>query len=126
MFVQTAYRAELGAGILAAMPLTGQWERTQTPLRVLSAREKRIVYAVAAIATACLAIGLVLIAFQGADPPAKPGCIDAVVPGIMGGGHVEPCGAKATAMCRSQVGHDDNYARPILASCRAQGFLPPG
>lgn len=105
------------------MPLEGHWERTQTPVRQLGQREALIVYVIGALVAASLAVGLYLVLKPESASPVRPGCIDALVPGIMGGGHVDPCGAKAIALCRSQVGHGDAYARPILASCRAQGLL---
>lgn len=108
------------------MPLEGHWERTHTPVRELGIRELRIVYVVGAMVAVCAVIGLILILSPQSEPSVSPGCIDALVPGIMGGGHVDPCGRRAVRLCASQVGHDDAYARPILASCRKQGLLPRG
>ena len=108
------------------MPLAGHWERTHTPVRKLSVRELRIVRVVGAAIALCAVTGLVLIAIPQSSSTPAAGCIDAVVAGVTGGGHVDACGVAAKRMCISQLGHDDNYARPILASCRRQGLLPPG
>jgi len=96
-----------------AMPVEGQWQRANTPLRP---RDKRLLAAVAVIAVVAVAAFAVFLLTHLSSPSAS-GCLEVKVPSTMGGASLKVCGADAHAFCRAQ-GRD---AR-IAAACRRQGF----
>ena len=99
------------------MPLEGHWQRVNTPLRTLTSRERRLVSA-AAVLIAAAAIALVLLAASATTAPPRPGCIDAIVPGAMGGQPIDACGARARRVCRERVGQSDPGSLAVEADCR--------
>jgi len=103
------------------MPMEGHWQRVNTPLRGLSKRERNVAVAALAI-TALAVIVLVLVTAGNTRPPLRPGCISAIVPGIMGGVSVEACGARARDLCATHARLDDPGSRAIEESCRRTGI----
>ncbi|HEX4035206.1 MAG TPA: hypothetical protein VHX66_12260 [Solirubrobacteraceae bacterium] len=104
------------------MPLERHWNRVNTPLRQLTVRERRIVsVALAVLIAATLAI--VLIAIDSSPKPTPAGCIDTIVPGVMGGQPVRGCGAQGRAICLAHRGHSDPGSQAIVADCRRAGLL---
>jgi hypothetical protein len=104
------------------MPLEGHWQRVNTPLRRLTRREHRFaVGGLALVVAATLAI--VLLAVSTSAPRLAPGCIDAIIPGAMGGVPVDACGARARATCRSHANQVDPGSLAIEASCRRAGLV---
>ena len=99
------------------MPLEGHWQRVNTPLRTLTSRERRLVSA-AAVLIAAATIVVVLFAASARTAPSRPGCIDAIVPGAMGGQPVDACGARARAICRQRLGLSDPGSLAVEADCR--------
>lgn len=102
------------------MPLEGQWQRSQTPLRKLTRRERRAALAVLA-ATVIALVGILLFTAGDSRPGPAPGCIETVVAGRVGGEPVNGCGAKARAICARASRFDDPRAEKILDACREAG-----
>jgi len=104
------------------MPLEGHWRRTNTPLRRLTRRERNV--AIAGVAATVAAILALVVATLGDSRPAPdPGCIYAIVPGVMGATPVDACGAQAKNLCARHATLTDPGSRAIQASCRRAGLL---
>jgi hypothetical protein len=103
------------------MPLEGHWNRTNTPLRRLSARERKLVIAGLAVTVAAL-LALLLATAGDSRPAPATGCIRAVVAGRVGGELVHPCGNEARATCARSAGFDSPRSRTIVAACREAGI----
>jgi hypothetical protein len=99
------------------MPLEGHWQRVNTPLRTLTRRERRLVAAAVAVITAAT-IAVVLLAASASTAPPRPGCIDAIVPGAMGGQPIDACGARARSICRERRAQTDPGSLAVEADCR--------
>jgi hypothetical protein len=106
------------------MPLEGHWERTNTPLRRLTRRERRVAIVSAVVVLATVLV-LVLATVGDSRPAPKPGCIYAIVPGVMGATPVDACGAKARQTCEEHADPAlrDPVSRGVRASCRRAGLL---
>lgn len=104
------------------MPLEGHWQRTNTPLRRLTARERNVV--AAGLAVTILAIlAIVLWSGSGDSHPAPAaGCFRAIVSGRTGGEVVKGCGAEAEEICAHTATFDGPRAETVLASCREAGI----
>src|SRR6184192_397944 len=76
------------------MPLEGHWKRTNTPLRRLTRRERRVAI-VSAVLVLATVLALVLATVGDSRPGPKAGCIYAIVPGVMGATPVDACGVQA-------------------------------
>jgi hypothetical protein len=106
------------------MPLEGHWQRTNTPLRKLAARERKVV--AAALAATMVAIAALLLATAGDSRPGPaPGCIETVVAGRVGGEPVNGCGAKAEAICTRATHFEGARPEKILDACREAGIRFP-
>jgi len=99
------------------MPMEGHWQRVNTPLRTMTRRERRVVSA-AAVLIAAAVIAVVLLAASASSAPPRPGCIDAIVPGAMGGQPIDACGARARSICRERLGRSDPGSLAVEADCR--------
>ncbi len=108
----------------AVMPMEGQWERLNTPVRSLTPRERFTGYALGAITAIALAVILVLHLGEGEEAP-PPGCISAMVPWVMGGEQLQRCGERAKYLCANEATEDTARGRGILTACRESG-LPTG
>jgi len=104
------------------MPLEGHWERVNTPMRRLTRRERTVVL-VAALATLVTVLVLVLSTIGNDRPGPAPGCIYAIVPGVMGATPVEGCGDRAKGICARHQTGEDPPSRAIRADCRRAGLL---
>jgi hypothetical protein len=106
------------------MPLEGHWKRTNTPLRRLTRRERRVAI-VSAVVVVVTVVALVLATVGDSRPGPKPGCIYAIVPGVMGATPVDACGAQAKKTCAEHAGPalTDPVSRGVRASCRRAGLL---
>ncbi len=103
------------------MPMEGHWERVNTPLRGLTARERNV--AIAAVTTIAVAmIVLIVVTAGNSRPPLSRGCVSAIVPGIMGGVSVEACGAQAKSLCAAHARREDPGSIAIEESCRRYGI----
>jgi len=103
------------------MPLEGHWQRTNTPLRRLTKRERNVV--VAGLATTLVAIAVLLLATAGGgEPTLGPGCIHVGVPGRTGGELVSGCGAEAKALCIRAARYEGRRAELVLDACRERGI----
>lgn len=105
------------------MPVEGQWERQNTPLRRVTRRERRVL-ACACVAMIALAVAIGLGAARS-GPAAKPaaGCVQLVAASTTGGATYRACGAAAERWCR-EAGATD-LAGSLRARCLAAG-LPVG
>jgi hypothetical protein len=104
------------------MPMEGQWERQETPLRSLTRRERYVALGVAALAVLATIALLIATAGDGKEPLA-PGCFRAMVPGLVGGYEVSPCGKQARYMCANHTGRHDPTSLSIEEACREAGIL---
>jgi hypothetical protein len=95
------------------MPVEGQWERANTPLR---RRDKRLLAGAAVVGAVAVVVLAALYLTRSSSPSAR-GCLSVDVPSTMGGAHLHVCGAAAHTFCRTQGGE----AR-IAAACRRHGF----
>src|SRR5438045_5943874 len=80
------------------MPLEGHWKRTNTPLRRLTRRERRVAIA-SAVVVLVTVLALVLATVGDSRPGPKAGCIYAIVPGVMRATPVDACGVRAKKTC---------------------------
>jgi hypothetical protein len=104
------------------MPLEGHWKRVNTPLRRLTKRERTIVLG-AVVATVVTILVLVLATVGDSRPDPAPGCIYAIVPGVMGATPVDACGARAKRTCTQHAALNDPGSKAIRKSCRRAGLL---
>jgi predicted metal-binding membrane protein len=105
-----------------SVPLEGHWGRVNTPLRRLTRRERNVVFAAVAVTLAAILI-LVLATAGNSRPAPAPGCIYAIVPGVMGATPVDECGARAKTTCTQHETLRDPGSRSIQTSCRRAGLL---
>jgi hypothetical protein len=103
------------------MPLEGHWQRTNTPLRRLSARERNLVIAGLAV-TAVALLALILATAGSTETAPAPGCIRADVAGRVGGERIHPCGKAAETTCARSREFDTPRSRTILAACDEAGI----
>jgi hypothetical protein len=106
------------------MPLEGHWKRVNTPLRRLTRRERNVAI-VSAVVTIVTVVALVLATVGDSRPGPKPGCIYAIVPGVMGATPIEGCGAQARKICaeHASLSLRDPVSREVRTSCRRAGRL---
>jgi hypothetical protein len=103
------------------MPLEGHWQRVNTPLRRLTARERWVTIAVLAV-TATALLGLILATGGDSRPQPQRGCIHVVVAGRVGGEVVAGCGAEARSICAHSARFHDPRAREVAEHCRVAGI----
>jgi predicted metal-binding membrane protein len=105
------------------MPLEGHWQRTNTPLRRLTKRERNVV--AAGLATTLIALAILLFATAGdSQPPPAPGCISVSVAGRTGAELVHGCDMEAREICALAATRDDPASLTIAASCGERGIRP--
>lgn len=91
--------------------------------RTISAREKRLLIAVAAALVSLLAVVVISIGLGGQT--SAHGCIYATIPGPVGAQQVDQCGVQARDTCRSAAApgsYTAQAARVIEAECRKAGL----
>jgi len=103
------------------MPVEGQWERQQTPLRRLSHRELRLLQGFLAVLLAALAASVVLM-LTTSDPPVPPDCIQVTGGSTLGAVHYRVCGQDRAAWCRQVAGRQDPTSLAVQKHCRALGL----
>ncbi len=100
-----------------AMPMEGHWDRVNTPLRKLTRRERRV--AIGAVVLSVAAILAVVLATAGnSKPKAGPGCIYAIIPGVMGAEPVDACGTQAQFVCAKHATGSAPGSETIRTACR--------
>jgi hypothetical protein len=106
------------------MPLEGHWKRVNTPLRKLTRRERNVAI-VSAVVTIVAVLALVLATVGDSRPGPKPGCIYAIVPGVMGATAVDACGAQAKKTCAEHASPalTDPVSVGVRRSCGRAGLL---
>lgn len=103
------------------MPLQGQWQRIQTPVRATTRRERRLVWGFCALLGAA-AIATIIVAIATHGPSVPAGCIQVEVPSTMGGGTTRLCNQDAAAFCRSPAAHTAPLDATALPKCREAGY----
>lgn len=99
------------------MPLEGQWDRVNTPLRKLTSRERNV--AIGALVLSALALLAVVLATAGnSEPKAGPGCIYEIIPGVMGAEPVDACGKQAEFVCAKHQTGTAPGSEIIRSACR--------
>ena len=104
------------------MPLQGQWEKVNTPLRKTTPRERRILVVVAAVVAAACIAGLI-VAIGSSSPATPAGCIHIEAPSTMGGVASNICGDGAREFCASHRARTDPLSGIIVPQCRDAGYL---
>jgi hypothetical protein len=107
------------------MPLEGHWQRTNTPLRRLSKRERNVVGAGLAVTIVALAV-LLLATAEDSQPPPAPGCISVSIAGRTGAELIHRCGMEARELCARAGTRDEPAYRAIAAGCQEQSIRPLG
>lgn len=105
------------------MPVEGQWERQQQPLRRLSRRELRLLQGFVAMLLIAVAASVVLI-LTASDPPVPPDCIQVTGGSTMGAVNYRVCGGDRAAWCRQMAGRGDPTSVAVQRRCVAQGISP--
>ena len=103
------------------MPVEGQWERSQTPLRSLTRRELRLLQGFLAVLLAAVVASAVLV-LTTSDPPVPPDCIQVTGGSTLGAVHYRVCGADRAAWCRQVAGRDDPTSLAVQTRCVAEGI----
>jgi hypothetical protein len=106
---------------LARMPLEGHWQRTNTPLRRLTARERKAVIGGLGVTIAAVFAIVIMAGVSDSQPGPAPGCIRALVAGRVGGEVIHACGAEASEICTRTATFEGPRAETILAACRESG-----
>jgi len=92
-----------------------------TPLRRLTSRERNVAI-VAVVASIAVVLALVLATVGDTRPAPSPGCIYAIVPGVMGATAVDACGAQAKSVCAEHATERRPGSKTIRESCRRAGL----
>jgi len=101
---------------VTAMPLEGHWQRTNTPLRQLTPRERKVlVWGV--VVTAITILTLILATAGGSRPGPAAGCIRASIAGRTGAELVQRCGEEAVTTCRHAREFGGPAGEAILNAC---------
>src|SRR2546423_12822489 len=103
------------------MPLEGQWQRANTPLRRLTRRERWVAIG-ATIAVVVSLVVLIAVTAGNTRPAPGPGCIRATIPHVMGAEELNLCGGQARHACARSRHLSDPGARAIEESCRTAGL----
>lgn len=108
------------------MPLEGHYRRVNTPLRQLTARERRVLIW-GTLVTAIAILALILATAGDSQPGPAPGCIRASVAGRTGAELVQACGAEAVSTCRRARSFGGPAGATILDACaEARIAVPSG
>ncbi len=105
------------------MPVEGQWERQQTPLRRLSRRELRLLWGFLGVLLVAAA-ATVVVAFTQSAPPVPPDCIQVTGGSTMGAVNYRVCGADRVRWCRQVAGRTDPTSLAVQKRCGALGLSP--
>src|SRR5471030_1698082 len=96
------------------MPVEGQWDRVNVPLRT----HDRRVLAVMAGLTAIVVIGAVIFAVTR-PAHSNAGCVVFTIPASVGGATIRYCGGRAKTFCATK-----GVPAAAAAECRRLGYLP--
>ena len=95
------------------MPVEGQWDRVNHPLRQT---DRRALAVMACVTVVAIVAGLIFALTRPAHSDA--GCVVYTVPASVGGAVVRYCGEKAKVFCATK----DARTTPIAADCRRLGY----
>ncbi len=103
------------------MPLEGQWQRQNTPLRRLANRERRLLAVVVALAVLAAAVA---VAAGLLSSPARlaPGCVQYTTATATGAAMVHTCGLDAAQLCRMARSRSEALAQTVHEPCRRAGY----
>jgi hypothetical protein len=101
------------------MPLEGHYRRVNTPVRVLTLRERRVLLW-GATATAATILILILATVGGGHAALGQGCIRVGVPGRTGGEVVAGCGKEAKMLCSRATRFEGVRAEMVVDACHAR------
>jgi hypothetical protein len=104
------------------MPLEGHFQRVNTPLRKLTARERNVLVA-GTLVTVVTILALILATAGDSRPAPAAGCVSAVVAGRVGGEPVNGCGEDAKEICARSANYDNPRARTIGEVCDEAGIV---
>jgi hypothetical protein len=96
------------------MPVEGQWDRVNHPLR---STDRRALIVMACVTTVVVIAGVIFALTRPSHSDA--GCVVFNVPASVGGATVRYCGGKAKTFCATKDG-----AAEAAAECRRLGYLP--
>jgi hypothetical protein len=113
----------MARGYSPLMPVEGQWERAQAPLRGLTGRERRLMWGTAAVLLAA-ALVVVALALTRSEAAVPRGCIQVTGASTMGAVNYRVCGADRAAWCRQVAGREDPTSVAVQERCRAAGLSP--
>ena len=99
------------------MPMQGHWQRVNTPLRRLTRRERNVAIGGVLVSLAAT-LAIVLATAGNTEPQAGPGCIYAIIPGVMGAEPVDACGRQAEYVCARHEDSDRPGSETIQEACR--------
>ncbi len=105
------------------MPVEGQWERQQTPLRRLSRRELRLLRGFLGVLLVTATVSMA-IALTQSSPPVPPDCIQVIGGSAVGGANFRVCGTDRATWCRQVAGRADPTSLAIQKRCAALGLSP--
>ena len=107
------------------MPVEGNLERLQTPIRSGGSRDRRVLIAIAIAALAGVAAVAYALATQHAEPlPA--GCVEFTIADVVGGSTVRHCGDTAVKICRQAQGKTDPASKAAQEACARAGIPAAG
>src|SRR5476649_226560 len=96
------------------MPVEGQWDRVNHPLR---STDRRVLAVMACVTAIAVIAGVIFALTRPAHSDA--GCVVFTVPASVGGATVRYCDGKAKTFCATKDGLAE-----AAAECRSLGYLP--
>jgi hypothetical protein len=106
------------------MPMEGQWQRKNMPLRHMGRLERRFVVIITSVMVA-LTAGVIVLAITTGSEKVGPGCLRVIAAGATGAISLHTCGANAISFCRQQAARSDALAERVHVAChksRIAGF----
>jgi hypothetical protein len=108
------------------MPMSGHWDRLNTPVRETTPREKVLVkvilWLLAGIAVATVVVAIATRDNGTSGQPLRAGCIRVEMPSTMGGGSSDLCGSTARQFCTSSAANTEPLVGTAVPKCRAAGY----
>ena len=75
-----------------------------------------------ALVAVLVGVGVWSVAGKSSYGPSRNGCVTVNVVSSMGGAVTHDCGAKARALCKSALRHNDQLSRLTRTQCRLAGL----
>jgi hypothetical protein len=107
------------------VPLEGHWERQHSSRASDTARERRVMLAVAMVLLAIvIAVGVASLTSRAQR--SASGCIDMTIASTTGGATLHACGLQAARVCRGEVPVPRASAGELRRRCREAGLAAAG